>query len=101
MSWHKLHRRLFASNVRRANLNHLDETISMVVKSDTRMILQVQHHNNRHVQSPRVPLMPSWRFRKQIAEVVDDFRGAQCLSCTSFDHLASTTNSNIRAIKRA
>jgi hypothetical protein len=43
--------------------------------------------------------MPSWRFRKQIAEVVDDFRGAQRLSCTSFDHLASTTDSNIRAIK--
>jgi hypothetical protein len=49
MSWHKLHRRLFASNVRRANLNRLDETISMVVENDRRMILQVQHHNNRHV----------------------------------------------------
>jgi hypothetical protein len=37
----KLHRRLFASNVRRAHLNHLDETISMVAKNDTRMILRV------------------------------------------------------------
>lgn len=49
MSWHKLHRRLSASNSRRAQLNHLDETISMVVEYDMRMMLQLWHHNNRHV----------------------------------------------------
>jgi hypothetical protein len=40
-----------------------------------------------------------WRFPKQIAEVVDDFRDAHGLSCTSFDQFASTTDSNTNEIK--
>jgi len=57
--------------------------------------------NNRHVQFPEVLLTPARPFRKQIAEVVDDFRDAHRLSCTSFDQLAATTCGNMRAIKRA
>jgi hypothetical protein len=40
-----------------------------------------------------------WRFPKQIAQVVDDFRDAHRPSCTSFDQFASTADSNMRAIK--
>jgi hypothetical protein len=93
--------RRFAGDAREANLGRSDEAIDTVAENDTRMIRQAQHRNNRHVQFQRVPLAPTRLSRMQIAEVVDDFRGAPGLTCTSFDQVASTANSNIAAIKLA
>jgi hypothetical protein len=90
---------LVATDVHHANLSRSDEQAGMVVENDAWTILRIRRHNNRRVQSLQVPLKFPWRFPKQIAQVVDDFHDTHRLSCTSFDQLASTADSNMRAIK--
>jgi hypothetical protein len=93
--------RLIVGKFRHANLSRSDEPVIIRAESDAWMILRIKHNNNRRVHSPQIPLRPTWRFREQIAEVVDDFRDVHRLPCTSIDQTASTTDSNIRAVEQA